>query len=120
MAQVVMQAGPFRIVSLMSREAADKLGLSRGVAVASAKAAGRGRAAARERGEATPGRRSPSRRASLSPVVRRRPVPEPDAAAPAEPQPHRHRVRRGLPHRRPRRARRRFKAAHPLVEIVLN
>ena len=31
MAQVEMQAGPFRLVSLMSREAADELGLSPGV-----------------------------------------------------------------------------------------
>ena len=39
MAQVEMQAGPFRIVSLMSREAADELGLEPGVlAVASVKA----------------------------------------------------------------------------------
>ena len=39
MAQVEMQAGPFRIVSLMSREAADSLGLEPGVvAVASIKA----------------------------------------------------------------------------------
>ncbi|WP_370892075.1 molybdopterin-binding protein [Janibacter sp. GXQ6167] len=38
MAQVSMQAGPFRIVSLMSREAADDLGLEPGsVAVASIK-----------------------------------------------------------------------------------
>ena len=38
MAQVEMQAGPFRIVSLMSREAADELGLEPGViAVASIK-----------------------------------------------------------------------------------
>jgi molybdopterin-binding protein len=38
MAQVEMQAGPFRIVSLMSREAADELGLEPGVvAVASVK-----------------------------------------------------------------------------------
>jgi molybdopterin-binding protein len=38
MAQVEMQAGPFRIVSLMSREAADDLGLAPGVlAVASIK-----------------------------------------------------------------------------------
>jgi molybdopterin-binding protein len=38
MAQVEMQAGPFRIVSLMSREAADELGLEVGsVAVASIK-----------------------------------------------------------------------------------
>ena len=38
MAQVEMQAGPFRIVSLMSREAADDLGLAPGVlAVASVK-----------------------------------------------------------------------------------
>ena len=29
MAQVEMQAGPFRVVSLMSREAADELGLER-------------------------------------------------------------------------------------------
>jgi molybdopterin-binding protein len=39
MAQVEMQAGPFRLVSLMSREAADDLGLAPGVAaVASVKA----------------------------------------------------------------------------------
>jgi molybdopterin-binding protein len=39
MAQVDIQAGPFRIVSLMSREAADELGLAPGVmAVASVKA----------------------------------------------------------------------------------
>jgi molybdopterin-binding protein len=39
MAQVEMQAGPFRVVSLMSREAADELGLDPGVAaVASVKA----------------------------------------------------------------------------------
>jgi molybdopterin-binding protein len=39
MAQVEMQAGPFRVVSLMSREAADDLGLVPGVAaVASVKA----------------------------------------------------------------------------------
>ena len=39
MAQVVIQAGPFRVVSLMSREAADDLGLVPGMlAVASAKA----------------------------------------------------------------------------------
>lgn len=38
MAQVSLQAGPFRIVSLMSREAADELGLEPGViAVASIK-----------------------------------------------------------------------------------
>ena len=38
MAQVELQAGPFRIVSLMSREAADDLGLEPGVvAVASVK-----------------------------------------------------------------------------------
>lgn len=38
MAQVEMQAGPFRVVSLMSREAADELGLEAGVlAVASVK-----------------------------------------------------------------------------------
>ena len=38
MAQVEMQAGPFRIVSLISREAADELGLEPGVlAVASIK-----------------------------------------------------------------------------------
>lgn len=38
MAQVEMQAGPFRIVSLMSREAADELGLDPGItAVASVK-----------------------------------------------------------------------------------
>jgi molybdopterin-binding protein len=39
MAQVDIQAGPFRLVSLMSREAADELGLAPGVmAVASVKA----------------------------------------------------------------------------------
>jgi molybdopterin-binding protein len=39
MAQVEMQCGPFRVVSLMSREAADELGLEVGtVAVASIKA----------------------------------------------------------------------------------
>ncbi len=39
MAQVELQAGPFRVVSLMSREAADELGLEPGVlAVASIKA----------------------------------------------------------------------------------
>jgi len=39
MAQVEMQAGPFRVVSLLSREAADELGLEPGVAaVASVKA----------------------------------------------------------------------------------
>lgn len=39
MAQVDIQAGPFRVVSLMSREAADELGLEPGViAVASVKA----------------------------------------------------------------------------------
>lgn len=39
MAQVAIQAGPFRVVSLMSREAADELGLEPGMlAVASAKA----------------------------------------------------------------------------------
>jgi len=39
MAQVDMQAGPFRVVSLMSREAADELGLEAGVlAVAAVKA----------------------------------------------------------------------------------
>jgi molybdopterin-binding protein len=39
MAQVEMQAGPFRLVSLMSREAADELGLEVGVrAVATVKA----------------------------------------------------------------------------------
>ncbi|GAA0579347.1 excisionase family DNA-binding protein [Kribbella sandramycini] len=38
MAQVEMQAGPFRVVSLLSREAADELGLEPGVvAVASIK-----------------------------------------------------------------------------------
>src|SRR3981081_1706611 len=38
MAQVEIQAGPYRIVSLMSREAADELGLTPGVmAVASVK-----------------------------------------------------------------------------------
>lgn len=38
MAQVSLQAGPFRVVSLMSREAADELGLEPGVvAVASIK-----------------------------------------------------------------------------------
>ncbi len=39
MAQVEMQAGPYRLVSLMSREAADELGLAPGTsAVASVKA----------------------------------------------------------------------------------
>jgi molybdopterin-binding protein len=39
MAQVEIQAGPFRVVSLMSREAADELGLEAGVrAVATVKA----------------------------------------------------------------------------------
>ena len=39
MAQVVIQAGPFRVVSVMSREAADELGLEPGMlAVASTKA----------------------------------------------------------------------------------
>ena len=39
MAQVELQAGPFRVVSLMSREAADELGLEPGVlATASIKA----------------------------------------------------------------------------------
>jgi molybdopterin-binding protein len=39
MAQVELQAGPFRVVSLMSREAAEELGLEPGVlAVASVKA----------------------------------------------------------------------------------
>jgi len=39
MAQVEIQAGPFRLVSLMSREAADELGLEAGcLAVASVKA----------------------------------------------------------------------------------
>lgn len=39
MAQVEIQAGPFRVVSLMSREAADELGLDPGVrAVATVKA----------------------------------------------------------------------------------
>ena len=39
MAQVEIQAGPFRVVSLMSREAADDLGLASGVlAIASVKA----------------------------------------------------------------------------------
>lgn len=39
MAQVVIQAGPFRVVSLLSREAVDELGLEPGMlAVASAKA----------------------------------------------------------------------------------
>jgi molybdopterin-binding protein len=39
MAQVELQAGPFRLVSLISREAADELGLAPGVmAVASVKA----------------------------------------------------------------------------------
>lgn len=39
MAQIDIQAGPFRVVSLMSREAADELGLEVGMlAVASAKA----------------------------------------------------------------------------------
>lgn len=31
MAQVEVQAGPFRLVSLMTREAADELGLTRGM-----------------------------------------------------------------------------------------
>ena len=44
MAQVDLQAGPFRVVSLMSREAADELGLEPGViAVATVKATERGR-----------------------------------------------------------------------------
>ena len=39
MAQVEIQAGPFRVVSLMSREAADELGLAPGVrAIAAVKA----------------------------------------------------------------------------------
>jgi molybdopterin-binding protein len=39
MAQVELQAGPFRFVSLLSREAADELGLAPGMtAVASVKA----------------------------------------------------------------------------------
>ena len=39
MAQVEIQAGPFRVVSLMSREAADELGLVPGVrAIAAVKA----------------------------------------------------------------------------------
>lgn len=39
MAQVDLQCGPFRLVSLMTREAADELGLEPGVlAVASVKA----------------------------------------------------------------------------------
>jgi molybdopterin-binding protein len=39
MAQVEMQCGPYRVVSLMSREAADELGLDPGVtAVAAVKA----------------------------------------------------------------------------------
>jgi molybdopterin-binding protein len=39
MAQVDLQAGPFRVVSLMSREAADELGLEPGMlASATAKA----------------------------------------------------------------------------------
>ena len=39
MAQVELQAGPFRVVALMSREAAEELGLGPGVsAVASVKA----------------------------------------------------------------------------------
>lgn len=39
MAQVEIQAGPFRVVSLMSREAADELGLAAGVrAIATVKA----------------------------------------------------------------------------------
>jgi molybdopterin-binding protein len=39
MAQVEIQAGPFRVVSLMSREAADELGLDIGVrAIATVKA----------------------------------------------------------------------------------
>jgi len=36
MAQVEVQAGPYRIVSLISREAADELGLAPGVAVVAA------------------------------------------------------------------------------------
>lgn len=36
MAQVEMQAGPFRVVSLMSREAADELGLDVGVVAVAA------------------------------------------------------------------------------------
>lgn len=36
MAQVEVQAGPFRVVSLISREAADELGLAPGVAVVAA------------------------------------------------------------------------------------
>lgn len=36
MAQVEIQAGPHRVVSLMSREAADELGLAEGVAVVAA------------------------------------------------------------------------------------
>lgn len=36
MAQVEMQAGPFRLVSLMSREAADELGLEPGVVAVAA------------------------------------------------------------------------------------
>jgi molybdopterin-binding protein len=36
MAQVEMQAGPFRVVSLMSREAADELGLEPGVVAVAA------------------------------------------------------------------------------------
>jgi molybdopterin-binding protein len=39
MAQVELQAGPFRLVSLMSREAVDELGLEVGaIAIASVKA----------------------------------------------------------------------------------
>jgi molybdopterin-binding protein len=39
MAQVEIQAGPYRVVSLLSREAADELGLAPGVlAVAAVKA----------------------------------------------------------------------------------
>jgi molybdopterin-binding protein len=36
MAQVELQAGPFRVVSLMSREACDELGLKPGVAAIAA------------------------------------------------------------------------------------
>jgi molybdopterin-binding protein len=36
MAQVEVQAGPYRMVSLISREAADELGLAPGVSVVAA------------------------------------------------------------------------------------
>ena len=65
MAQVEIQAGPHRFVSLMSREAADELGLEPGVlAVASVKADERRRRGARAstgrmNRSCAPGRRSP-------------------------------------------------------------